>query len=72
MKTTGIILIIIGLTLTIVTTFKFFTKEKVVDLGSVEITTEKPHVINWSPLVGVAAMGIGGVILWQASKKQQI
>ena len=72
MKTTGIILIIIGLFLTIVTTFKFFTKEKVVDLGSVEITTEKPHSINWSPLFGVAAMGIGGVILWQASKKQQI
>lgn len=72
MKTTGIILIIIGLVLTIVTTFKFFTKEKVVDLGAIEITTNKPHSINWSPLVGVAAMGIGGVILWQTSKKQQI
>jgi cytochrome c biogenesis protein CcdA len=70
MKATGIILIIIGLVLTIFTTFKFFTKEKIVDLGKVEITTEKPHEINWSPLIGIAVMGIGGVVLWQASKKK--
>jgi len=70
MKTTGIILIIIGLALTIITTFKFFTKEKVVDLGPIEITTEKPHEINWSPLLGIAVIGIGGVILWQGSKKR--
>lgn len=70
MKATGIILIIIGLALTIITTFKFFTKEKVVDLGAIEITTEKPHEINWSPLLGIAVIGIGGVILWQGSKKR--
>jgi hypothetical protein len=72
MKVTGIILIIIGFVLTIVTTFKFFTKEKVVDLGIVEITTEKPHEINWSPLLGVAVMGIGGLVLWNASKKHKL
>jgi hypothetical protein len=71
MKATGIILIIIGLALTIFTTFKFFTKEKVVDLGVVEITTEKPHEINWSPLIGIAVIGIGGIILWQASLKSK-
>ncbi len=70
MKATGIILIIIGLALTIITTFKFFTKEKVVDLGPIEITTEKPHEINWSPLLGIAVIGFGGVILWQGSKKR--
>lgn len=70
MKTTGIVLILIGLVLTIITTFKFFTKEKVVDLGVLEITTEKPHEVNWSPLFGIAVMGIGGVILWQGSKKR--
>lgn len=70
MKVTGIVLIIIGFVLTIVTTFKFFTKEKVVDLGFVEITTEKPHEINWSPLIGVAVIVIGGVVLWQGSKKR--
>jgi hypothetical protein len=69
MKTTGIVLIIIGLVLTIITSFSFFTKEKVVDMGKLEITTEKPHHVNWSPILGIAVMGIGGVVLWQASRK---
>ena len=70
MKVTGIILLIIGLALTIFTTFKYFTKEKIVDLGKVEITSEKPHELNWSPIVGIAVMGIGGIVLWQASRKK--
>lgn len=69
MKTLGIVIIVIGLGLTIFTTVQFFTKEKVVDLGIVEVTREKPHNISWSPLVGIAFMGLGGVLLWQASKK---
>jgi len=69
MKTTGIIIFLVGLALTIFTTFKFFTKEKVVDLGALEITRDEPHTFNWSPLVGIAIMGIGGVVIWQASKK---
>lgn len=69
MKTTGIFIIVIGLLLTIFTAFTFFTKEKVVDIGKVEITADKPHHVNWSPLIGVAVMVIGGVVLWQSSKK---
>ena len=70
MKTTGITILLIGLGLTIFTTFTFFSKEKVVDLGQVEITRNKPHNINWSPLVGIAVMGVGGIVMWQASKKK--
>lgn len=69
MKKVGIIIIIIGLGLTIFTAFTFFTKEKVVDFGTVEITTNKPHHLNWSPLIGVAIMAIGGVVFWQSSNK---
>ncbi len=72
MKATGIILIIIGLVLTIFTSFKYFSKEKVVDLGVVEITTEKPHELNWSPVIGIAVLVIGGVVLWQATKKSKV
>lgn len=69
MKLTGISLLIIGILLTIFTTFKFFTKEKVVDIGALEITADKPHDFSWSPVVGIIVMGIGGLVLWQASKK---
>lgn len=69
MKLTGITILIIGILLTVFTTFKYFTKEKVVDLGIVEITANKPHDISWSPVIGIVVMGIGGLVLWQASKK---
>ena len=69
MKKTGIVIIIIGLILTIITTFTFFTREKVVDIGKVEITANKRHHLKWSPLVGIAIMGVGGVVLLVASKK---
>ena len=70
MKIAGIIIILVGLVLTIYTTFTFFTKEKVIDIGNVQITRNEPHHINWSPLIGIAVMGIGGVVLWQSSKKK--
>jgi LPXTG-motif cell wall-anchored protein len=69
MKYTGIVIILIGLALTIITAFTFFTKEKVVDIGKLEISRDKPHHLNWSPLIGIAVMGIGGVVLWKSSKK---
>ncbi len=69
MKKAGIIIIVIGLALTIFTAVTFFTREKVVDIGKIEITANKPHNLKWSPLIGIAVMGIGGVVLWQANKK---
>lgn len=69
MKKIGFVLIAIGLALTIFTTVTYFTKEKVVDIGILEITANEPHRFNWSPLVGVAVMVIGGVFVWQGSKK---
>lgn len=70
MKSTAIIIFIIGLLLTIFTSIQFFTKEKVADLGIVEVTREKPHSLNWSPLIGIAVMGLGaGLFLWKIAKK---
>jgi hypothetical protein len=69
MKKAGIGIIIVGLLLTIITAFTFFTREKVVDIGKVEITANKRHHVSWSPLVGLAVMGVGGVVLLMASKK---
>jgi len=70
MKKAGILIILLGLGLTFFTAFTFFIKEKVVDIGTVEITRNKPHHLNWSPLIGIAVMGIGGVVLWHSYKKQ--
>jgi len=69
MKKIAFIIILIGLVLTIFTAFTYFTKEKVVDIGEVEITRNKPHDLNWSPLIGIAIMGIGGAVLLVSNKK---
>jgi hypothetical protein len=69
MKKTGIVIIIIGLIFTIITGFKYFTREKVMDIGSLKITTSQPHRINWSPYLGVGIMIAGGVIFLVGSKK---
>jgi hypothetical protein len=69
MKKAGIVIIILGLLLTIFTAATFFTREKVVDIGEVHITANKKHNLRWSPLIGIAIMGIGAVIVWQGPKK---
>jgi hypothetical protein len=69
MKKAGIVIIILGLLLTIFTAATFFTREKVVDIGEVHITANKKHNLRWSPLIGIAVMGIGAVIVWQGPKK---
>lgn len=69
MKATGIILLVVGVLLTAFTSFNFFTKEKVVDVGKLEINKDKKHHVNWSPWVGVALMGGGVLFLVFGAKK---
>ena len=69
MKKAGIVVILIGLLLTIITAFTFFTREKVANIGDVQITRDKPHNFKWSPLVGIAIMIGGGAIVLLPSKK---
>lgn len=68
MKKAGIVIMVIGVLLTLFTAITFFTKKKVVDIGSVEITADKPHRLSWSPLIGIAIIGVGGVITLTAKK----
>lgn len=69
MKKTGMVLIVIGLLLSIITGFNFFTKKKVVDIGKLEITQSEPHRVKWSPYAGVGIMIVGGIMLLVGSKK---
>jgi hypothetical protein len=68
MKKAGITILIVGLLLTIFTAFTFFTREKVVDIGSLKITANKPHHMSWSPLIGIAVMGVGGAVVLLSPK----
>lgn len=69
MKQLGIVIIVIGVLITVFTGSNFITKEKVVDLGEVEITTDKNNNLSWSPLVGFAVIVAGVAIYFFGSKK---
>jgi hypothetical protein len=62
MKKTGIIVLIIGLVFTVITGLSFFTREKVVDIGALEISARKKHSVSWSPIVGIIAVALGGAL----------
>lgn len=69
MKTIGIAIMIIGLGLTIFTTISYFTTEKVLKVGALELTHNQPHYLSWSPFIGVAIMVVGAFLILQARKK---
>jgi hypothetical protein len=67
-KRVGIILIIIGALMMVYTGFTYITKEKVADIGPVEISKEERHPVQWSPIVGGLLL-IGGIIVVATGRK---
>ncbi|MDD2307013.1 MAG: hypothetical protein PHP53_20080 [Prolixibacteraceae bacterium] len=68
LRTLGIILGIIGIVMIIYTGFNYVTTEKVVDLGPIKINAEKNHPVQWSPIVGIALL-VGGIVIVLTDKK---
>ncbi len=55
-------LLVLGIIMMAYTGFTLVTKEKVVDLGPIEISKEKKNPIQWGPIVG-AVLLVGGIIV---------
>ena len=70
MKIAGYVLLLMGLGMTIFTTISYFTREKLMQIGSVEIRSTQPHNLSWSPFIGLAIMVVGAYIVLQSRKKQ--
>jgi hypothetical protein len=64
----GIILLVIGLVLLAKPVISYTTRDKVVDLGPVEVTKETEKNIPISPIAGGAAV-VAGVALLMMGKK---
>lgn len=65
MKTTtllAIVLIALGIGAFSYQAITYTTKEKVVDIGPLELTTEKTRTIPLPPIVGALAL-VGGILL---------
>jgi len=67
-KSISIFLIVIGIIMLTYTGFNYVTKEKVVDLGPLEINKETNHPVKWSPIIGGVLL-LGGIALLFRDKK---
>jgi hypothetical protein len=69
MKQAGIYVMIFGLLITVYTGFKYVTKEEIVKIGEFEVTADKTNRLEWSPMLGVAVIVIGGVLYAVGNKR---
>lgn len=68
MKKISLVIIAIGLIISVFAGFNYVTREKVVDIGDLEITANKNHTLEWSPIAGVVLMVVGGGLYLVGSK----
>lgn len=71
MKKAGITLMILGLVLTVFTAVTIFTRERIVDMGDLKISVNKPHHLNWSPMIGVGIIICGGIVFFLTPARQR-
>jgi len=55
--------------MTLYTGFNYVTREKVVDIGNIEITADKDKTVSWGPFLGIGVIVIGGVVFLAGRKK---
>ena len=65
----GIILIILGIVALAYQGINYTTKDKVVDLGPLKVEAKREKTIPLPPIVGVAAL-VGGVVLVAVSARK--
>ena len=67
----GIILIAVGIAAFVrrLANVGIITREKAVDLGPLQVTTEKTHSIPLPPIVGVITL-VGGIVLLIVNKRK--
>jgi hypothetical protein len=60
----GVLLIVGGIAALAVRTFTYTTKEKLVDIGPIHATTDEPHNVYLYPAAGIAAIVVGGALVF--------
>jgi hypothetical protein len=66
----GIILIIVGVISLAYQGITYQTREKSVDLGPLQITTEQTHTIPLPPILGALVL-VGGIVLFGLGQRQE-
>ncbi len=69
MKIISIILIILGISMIFINQVEFTQKEKVIDLGSVEVNKNEKKEVSWPLYTGIIIAAAGVVMLVSSKKK---
>ncbi|SOD13024.1 hypothetical protein [Pedobacter xixiisoli] len=69
-KSLGVLLIVVGLIMLVWSGFTYTKKEKIVDVGAIEISADKQETVNWPPYVGAIAM-LAGVVVYVAARRRR-
>lgn len=68
-KLFAMILIAVGIVALAYQGIRYTTREKVIDLGPLQVTTEKTNTIPLPPIVGAVAIAGGVVLLFAGARK---
>jgi hypothetical protein len=66
----GVLLILFGVAALAVQGITFFTSERVVDAGPFKVDVQKPHTIVFHPVVGLAALAGGAILVVTGSRRR--
>lgn len=67
-RTIAFVMIAIGIVTLIWTGFTYTKKEKIIDVGPLEVSADKQETVNWPPYLG-GILVVGGIIILATSKK---
>lgn len=71
MRALGIVLIVAGVVMMIITGVNIVEQNKVIDLGRVEVTTEETRPVTWSPVVGTVLLIAGVIVLMSGTTEKR-
>jgi uncharacterized membrane protein YidH (DUF202 family) len=71
MKLIGIVLIVVGVLALAFGGFTYTKREKVLDIGPLQATTETQKTVPIAPIAGVAAL-VGGIVMVVAGSKTRV
>lgn len=70
MKNLGIALIVIGVLMSVFTSFSYTKEKKVIDIGPLQVNQKEDKTIGWPVYAGIG-IGLFGVALIAMDKKQK-
>jgi hypothetical protein len=70
MQKAGLIILAVGLIITLFNGYNYVTKERIVEIGELQITADQTNTASWSPTIGLVVMTLGGILFMVGGKER--